>query len=104
MKTTEAIAVCVGEECTCGSDIRLAIETLQLPEITEPPEEATKDAKGNMSKLSEFMWQKEARDFIKTKGIIIQSAKRTYSLIWGQYDDTIRARLKEVNRYTAIKK
>ena len=59
MKTTKTLAKYVGEEYTYSSDIRLAIETLQLPKIEEPP-----DAKGNVLKLSEFMWQEEARDYI----------------------------------------
>ena len=56
MKTVEAISEYIREEYTYGSIIRLVIETLQLPMIEEPPEDVTKDLKGNVSKLSEFMW------------------------------------------------
>jgi len=94
-KTAEAIAEYVGEEYTHGSDNWLAIETLHLLTITETPEEATKDAKGNLSKFSEFMWQEEARDYIKTKQLINQSIKRTYSQIWGQCDEKCGQDLKK---------
>ena len=70
MKTTEEIEKYVGEEYTHGSEIRLDIETLQLPTITETPEEGTKYAKGNMSNLSELMWQEESRDYKKKKWLI----------------------------------
>ena len=50
------------------------------------------------------MWQKEARDYIKTKRLINQSVTRTYYLVWGKCDDTIHARLKEAKIYATIKK
>ena len=78
MKTTKIIAEYIGEDYIQGSDIRLAIETLQLPTIIDPPEEAMKDEEGNVSKLSEFMWQKVARGYIKMKRLIDQSVKCTY--------------------------
>ena len=68
MKTTEVIPEYVEEEYTHGSYIRLNNEMIEVPTIIEPAEEATKDVEGNVSRLSEFMWQEEARDFVKTYG------------------------------------
>ena len=70
MKTTEAIEEYVGDEYTHGSDVWIEIENLQLPTIEDPPGDAKKDAKENVSKISDSMCQEESRDYIKTKRFI----------------------------------
>ena len=40
----------------------------------------------------------------RREGISTKVSKKMYSLIWGQCDDPIQSRIKEVKKYTNIKK
>ena len=87
-KTTKEIAEYVGKNYKYGNDVRLAVESLTPPTLTEPS-----DPPQGASQTRERIWEKEVDEYVKRKGYLAENLKTLFSLIWGQCTDAMRAKI-----------
>ena len=96
-KTTKEIAEYVGRTYKYGGDLRLAVETLQVPVFdvpTDPPDTATR---------SEIrIWEKTIDEHVKKKTHLSENNKTLFSLVWGQCTDIMRQKLEAHGTFTGV--
>jgi hypothetical protein len=96
-KTTREIAEFLGRTYKFGMDTRLSIENMKvfvIKQPEDPPEDATR--------TEIRIWEKSVDDYVKRKTILTENIKTAYSLIWGQYSDVMRQKVKTCTDFFMI--
>jgi hypothetical protein len=102
MKTTEAIARHVGEKyTTIGSYITTAILTLTVPTSTRPIAPITAGDPAVIDLVEQEIFKEKIQMYVKIESSIETTMKSLYDLLWGQYSETLRSRLRGHDDYIA---
>jgi hypothetical protein len=94
---TMEIAEYVGRTYKYGSDVRLAVEHLEMPvldELSDPPADATK--------TKTRIWEKKVDEYVRRETNLHENLKTIYSLIWGQCTDIIRQKIEASDNYETM--
>jgi hypothetical protein len=97
IKTTREITEYVGRTYKYGSDVRLAVEHLEMPVLDEPsnpPADATK--------TKTRIWEKKVDEYVRRETNFHENLKTIYSLIWGQCTDIIRQKIQASDNYETM--
>jgi hypothetical protein len=97
VKTNKEISEYVGSNFKYGSDVRLAIENLEMPVMVEPTDPT---AAATMTQLR--IWEKRVDEHIKRQTYLVENMKTVYSLVWGQCTDVMRQRLEAMNHFRRL--
>jgi hypothetical protein len=97
VKTTKEISEYVGSNFKYGSDVRLAIENLEMPVMVEPTDPT---AAATMTQLR--IWEKRVDEHVKRQTYLVENMKTEYSLVWGQCTDVMRQRLEATNDFRRL--
>ena len=97
MKTTKEIAEYVGRTFKYGGDARTAVETLETPTVTLPPDPAPEATRGEVR-----LWEKAIDEQAKRTTYLTENMKTLYSLVWGQCSDIIRQKVEAQEGFGAI--
>jgi hypothetical protein len=99
-RTTEEIARHVGEKyTTTGTFVRTAILTLVVPVPTRPTAPAATDDPAAIDPVNGEIFREEICMYVKTRTAIGSAMKSLYDLIWGQYSESLRSRLRGFDDY-----
>jgi hypothetical protein len=95
-KTTKEIAEYVGQ--VYSGYARTAVESLTLPVFQYPSDPAA-----NATETEKRKWQKRVDSTVVKEDRFEEDMKKVYSLIWGQYMESLRAKLAAASGYTRMK-
>ena len=93
-KTTKEVAEYVGRTFKYGNDVRLAIETMTVPTIPQPPDPAQ-----NATRTEERLWEKRVDEVVKRETHLEENLKTLYSLVWGQCTEAMRAKVRALPQF-----
>ena len=97
MKTTREISEYVGRTYKYGGDVRVAVETLSIPEFAVPTDPAA-----NASRTDVRIWEKLVDEHVKRMSHLTENIKTLYSLVWGQCSDVMRQKIEAHAGYDRI--
>jgi Reverse transcriptase (RNA-dependent DNA polymerase) len=78
-------------------DVKLAIERLEPPIFTVPP-----DPSATATKSETRIWEKRVDEFVKRESTLEANMTSTYSIVWGQCTDVMRAKLEALDDHDQI--
>jgi hypothetical protein len=97
VKTTKEISEYAGSNFKYGSDVRLAIENLEMQVMVEPTDPT---AAATMTQLR--IWEKRVDEHVKRQSYLVENMKTVYSLVWGQCIDVMRQRLEAMIEFRRL--
>jgi Reverse transcriptase (RNA-dependent DNA polymerase) len=98
VKTTKDLANYVGQTLKFGGDIMTAVETLQKPTFTLPPNLAA-DALDAEKEL----WKDAVKQIGKRLSQLDDNIMTVYAIVWGQCTDIMQQKLEAADEYNEIK-
>ena len=98
MKTTHEIYKYIGSTYTHSEDMKVALETLIMPTLTEPKGPADDATRTQMK-----MWEEHVKQHMKHEDALSQNLKSAYALIYGQSSNTLRVKVESRHDYDTLK-
>jgi hypothetical protein len=99
-RTTEEIARYIGEKyTTTGSYIRTGILTLVVPAPTRPATPVATGTPTVIDAVDQEIFKEKIRMYVKIESSIETTMKSLYDLIWGQWSESQRSRLRGYGDY-----
>jgi hypothetical protein len=88
-KATRDICEYVGRTYKYGADAKMVLETLAEPTFTEPM-----DLDATATRTQVRIWEKQVNEHVKSGNMLTENLRKTtYSLIYGQCSNALRAKL-----------
>jgi len=97
--TTNEIADHVGQNYTNCADTSEVILTMEIPVFALPPPLA--EGANNSEKRK---WEKEIDGIIKHEDVLESNIKMLFSLVWGQFSDSVLVKMEAQTNFTMIAK
>lgn len=99
MKTTREIGLYVGRTYSDGSDIKLAVETLEMPTFVMPADPPDDAGRGVV-----LAWENRVKAHSKRLLNYESNVKTLFSLVWGQCTEALQAKVEADTNYNNMAK
>jgi hypothetical protein len=97
IKTTKKIAGHVGRTYKMGGDVRIAVETQEIPTFAMPP-----NPPDDASRSELRIWEKRLDAILKREDQLEHNIRQVYALVWGQCTEILQQRIEAEDGFASM--